>query len=176
MATSSWSQSDESSAKQLSRRSFQLLVIYFLNAVIAIALAVPTAVYLLIPPRFRKPSGYTDAGDISQIPIGVPTELTFVESGVDGWRAVSQRRNAWVVKQTTGSIVAFGPQCTHLGCAYHYEEAQKQFICPCHGSVFSVAGNVTAGPAPRSLDRYITRVRNNRLLLGPLRPVKTNQG
>jgi menaquinol-cytochrome c reductase iron-sulfur subunit len=154
----------------LDRRSFQLLVLYFLGALIAVALAIPTALYLLVPPRLRKPAGYVDAGDISQIPPGVPTEMTFVESGVDGWRAVSQKKTAWVVKQPNNRVVAFGPQCTHLGCAYHYEEAAKEFVCPCHSSVFGIDGHVISGPAPRPLDRYATRVQNKRLLLGPLRP------
>src|SRR5438270_10316867 len=105
----------------LDRRDFQLLVLYFLSALIAVALAIPTALYLLMPPRLRKPSAYVDAGDISQLPPGVPTEMTFVESGVDGWKAVSQKKTAWVVKQPNNRVVAFGPQCTHLGCAYHYE-------------------------------------------------------
>jgi len=156
------------------RRSFQLLVLYLLGALIAVALAIPTVLYLLVPPRLRKPTSYVDAGDISQLPPGVPTEMTFVESGVDGWRAVSQKKTAWVVKRPNNRIVAFGPQCTHLGCAYHYEEAAKEFVCPCHSSVFGIDGNVVSGPAPRPLDRYATRVQKNRLLLGPLRPATTS--
>ena len=142
----------------------------------ALAVAIPAGLYLLVPPRFRKPSGYVDAGDITQIPQGVPTEMTFVESGVDGWRAVSQKKTAWVVKQANNSVVAFGPQCTHLGCAYHYEDTQKKFVCPCHASVFGLDGAVSGGPAPRPLDRYVTQVRNNRLLLGPLRPAGPGKG
>ncbi len=163
-------------AESLNRRSFQLLILYILSALIAIALAIPTAIYLLIPPRSRKPTGFVDAGDISQLPMDLPTEMTFVESGVDGWRTVSQKRTAWVVKQKNNRIVAFGPQCTHLGCAYHYEEAQKHFVCPCHASVFSTDGSVTSGPAPRALDRYATRVQNDRLMLGALRPAGNTKG
>ena len=55
-----------------SRRSFQLLVLYLLSGLIALALATPTALYLLVPPRFRKPSGFIDAGDISQLPPAFP--------------------------------------------------------------------------------------------------------
>ena len=166
---------DQTTPENPSRRSFHLLVLYFLGGLIAIALAAPTALYLLVPPRFRKPSGFIDAGDISQLTPGVPTEMTFVESGVDGWRPVSKKRTAWVVKQSNNSIVAYGPQCTHLGCAYHYQESQKQFVCPCHASVFGMDGAVAAGPAPRALDRYVSQVRKNRLLLGPLRPASTNK-
>jgi menaquinol-cytochrome c reductase iron-sulfur subunit len=160
----------------LDRRSFQLFALYFLGALIAVALSIPAAIYLLVPPRFRKPSGYIDAGDISQLTPGVPTELTFVESGVDGWRAVSQKKTAWVVPQPSGSVVAFGPQCTHLGCAYHFEDSQNEFVCPCHASVFGLDGHVVSGPAARPLDRYMTRVRNNRLQLGPLRSSTPSKG
>jgi menaquinol-cytochrome c reductase iron-sulfur subunit len=79
----------------------------------------------------------------------------------------SERTTAWVVK-TGDSLLALGPRCTHLGCAYHWEDARHQFVCPCHASVFSVDGKVVSGPAPRPLDRYDTRVENGRLLIGPL--------
>src|ERR1035438_6846791 len=65
-------------------------------------------------------------------------------------------------------VTAFGPQCTHLGCAYHWEEGRGQFLCPCHTSLFSIDGKVAAGPAPRPLDRYQTRLNGSKLLLGKL--------
>ena len=69
-------------------------------------------------------------------------------------------------------MVAYGPQCTHLGCAYHWDESRNHFLCPCHTSVFSVDGAVVSGPAPRPLDRYETKVENGKLLLGPLHQSK----
>ena len=152
------------------RRAFHLAVIYILGALIALAMAIPTALYLLIPPRVRKQSDFIDAGDISQLKPGEPVELTFQQSRLDGWKLETVKRTAWVVKEANNKIVAFGPQCTHLACAYHWEAAQGQFVCPCHGSQFSLEGKVLAGPAPRPLDRYETRIENNRLQLGELRP------
>ena len=46
-------------------------------------------------------------------------------------------------------MVAFNPACTHLGCAYHWDESPNNFVCPCHASVFSIDGKVLVGPAPR---------------------------
>ena len=42
-------------------------------------------------------------------------------------------------------------KCTHLGCIPMLR--QKEFVCPCHGSRFDLAGRVNRGaPAPRNLD------------------------
>jgi cytochrome b6-f complex iron-sulfur subunit len=43
--------------------------------------------------------------------------------------------------------------CTHLGCLTRYEADQNRIFCPCHGSRFSSAGEVTNGPAPKALPR-----------------------
>jgi menaquinol-cytochrome c reductase iron-sulfur subunit len=155
--------------ESMPRRAFHLAVIYALGALIGIAIAIPTILYLLVPPRSRKQSGFVDAGDISQLTPGTPVEMSFQQSRVDGWRVLTEKRTAWVVKGSDNKIVAFGPQCTHLGCAYHWDPGVKEFECPCHASFFSVQGQVLAGPAPRPLDRYVTQVKDNRLQIGPLK-------
>jgi menaquinol-cytochrome c reductase iron-sulfur subunit len=151
------------------RRAFHLTVVYVLGGIIALFMAIPTALYLLVPPRPRKESGWIDAGDVSQLVPGVPVELSFQESRLDGWRLETEKKTAWVVKEKDNKIVAFGPQCTHLACAYHWEMEAGRFICPCHGSNFSIEGKVIVGPAARPLDRYLTKLVNNRLQIGELR-------
>jgi menaquinol-cytochrome c reductase iron-sulfur subunit len=152
------------------RRAFHRAVVYILGALIGLALAIPTILYLLVPPKGRRQTGFIDAGDVSQLTPGVPVEMNFEESRLDGWRLSNEKKTAWVVKEpNTNQVVAFGPQCTHLGCAYHWEMAQGKFACPCHGSYFSVDGKVLDGPAPRPLDRYVTKIENNRLQIGELR-------
>lgn len=153
----------------MTRRSFYLAATYVLGALIGVALAIPTLVYLLVPPRARKASDLIDAGDISALTPNTPLEMTFQENRVDGWRVVTEKKTAWVVKQNDGGIVAFGPQCTHLGCAYHWDASTSKFLCPCHTSIFSIDGKVLEGPAPRPLDRYVTKVENNRLHIGQIR-------
>ncbi|KAJ6696636.1 hypothetical protein OIU85_003029 [Salix viminalis] len=41
--------------------------------------------------------------------------------------------------------------CTHLGCVVPWNQAEKKFICPCHGSQYNDQGRVVRGPAPLSL-------------------------
>jgi len=47
--------------------------------------------------------------------------------------------------------VFFSAHCTHLGCKIKHVE-NDAFICPCHGSVFSLTGQVEKGPATRNLE------------------------
>lgn len=44
--------------------------------------------------------------------------------------------------------------CTHLGCIVTYNKDDRRFDCPCHGSKFTLMGEVTKAPAPRSLDWF----------------------
>lgn len=152
------------------RRSFYVGAIYGMGALISAALAVPALLYLLIPPKMRRQSDWVEAGDLTQVPAGTPVEMTYRRMRVDGWKVTSEQDTVWVVKSAQNQVTAFSPACTHLGCAYHWDDSRKEFICPCHNSIFAIDGKVLGGPAPRPLDRYETRIQGNTLLLGALRP------
>jgi menaquinol-cytochrome c reductase iron-sulfur subunit len=151
-----------------SRRNFHVVAIYSLWGAISAALGLPALVYLLFPPKAKKGEEWIEVGDIGRLAPLSPVELTFRRTRVDGWKVISEKSTAWVVKSADNQVTAFGPQCTHLGCAYHWEEGRGQFLCPCHTSLFSLDGKVAAGPAPRPLDRYQTRLNGSKLLLGKL--------
>ena len=133
---------------------------------ITAALAVPAAAYLFLKPSSNRKSQWIEAADLTQLKLDQPEEVVYRRTRVDGWRVLDEKTTAWVVKTGNDKVIAFTPQCTHLACAYHWEAAQKQFVCPCHASTFSVDGKVTGGPAPRPLDRYVTRLDGNKVLIG----------
>jgi Rieske Fe-S protein len=153
----------------LNRRTFYLACIYVIWAVIGLVLAVPAAVYLLWPPRPRKEQDWIEAGTVTELKLGTPSELVFRKNRVDGWKVTSEKSTAWVVKQAENEIVAFAPQCPHLGCAYHWVAKQNEFLCPCHASTFSIEGQVLTGPAQRALDRFEVKLEGDKLLLGSIR-------
>jgi Rieske Fe-S protein len=69
----------------------------------------------------------------------------------------------WVNKATV-PYVAFSGKCPHLGCGYKWRSHKTRgqvFLCPCHLSLYDVAGKVLDGPAPRPLDVLPIRVAAN---------------
>ena len=158
------------------RRAFFVTTMYGLWAAIAAALSIPAAVYLFLPPKLRRENEWTEAGDVAKMVPDSPVEMVFRRNRVDGWRILSEKSTAWAVKLDNGEVIAFAPQCTHLGCAYHWDEGKKEFLCPCHNSIFSIDGKVISGPAPRPLDRYESKVQNNKLMLGEIQESKESAG
>ncbi len=47
------------------------------------------------------------------------------------------------------------PVCTHLKCVVHWNQAERSWDCPCHGSRFSINGSVLEGPALQPLERRV---------------------
>jgi Rieske Fe-S protein len=152
------------------RRNFLVLSIHGLGAVMSAALGIPALIYLFAPPRRAeaKTDSWIDIADVTKLPEGEPAEILFERRRVDGWKTITERTSAWVVKKSANEVFALAPACTHLACAYHWESDKGQFLCPCHTSAFSVEGAVLSGPAPRALDRYSSRVVNGRLQVGPI--------
>jgi menaquinol-cytochrome c reductase iron-sulfur subunit len=149
-----------------SRRRFHLGVIYTLMGSIGAALGIPAAGYLLVPGPRKKKDNWVEVTDLARLPEGRPEEIVFRRIRKDGWKMLSEKTSAWVSKKPGGDVIAFAPSCTHLGCAFHYDEKSKHYLCPCHTSSFDLEGRPLEGPAPRPLDRYETRVEGGKLLLG----------
>ena len=112
------------------RRNLLVAATFAIGAAIMTALGLPALLYLFSSPKSRKPSDWTEAGDISTLPPNAPVEIAFHQKRVDGWKVVSEKITAWVVKHPDNPVTAFGPQCTHLGCAYHWDERQERVPLP----------------------------------------------
>ena len=67
---------------------------------IAAALGIPAAIYLLLPPKIRKTDQWAEAGDVNSLAADSPTEMTFRRNRVDGWKVVSEKATAWVVRHS----------------------------------------------------------------------------
>ena len=150
----------------VTRRSFYSVIINLLGAAMAAVVAVPAAGYLLLKPKSGSADELVEIANVDDLPVGRPKEILYQRTRVDGWKRIREKTSTWVVKDEAGQVTAFAPQCTHLGCIYHWEADAKNFRCPCHSSVFDAGGEVVSGPAPRPLDRHLTKIEGGKLLIG----------
>lgn len=61
-------------------------------------------------------------------------------------------RKIGIYKDEKGEIYAVNPKCTHLGCLLVWNQVEKTWDCPCHGSRFDYKGKNIIEPAYDDLD------------------------
>lgn len=93
--------------------------------------------------------------------IGTLDDYPGGEADEHGVVSVSEKYMAservWIVREADRIYAIFG-KCTHLGCTPKWFPDERQFKCPCHGSMYYSNGVNFAGPAPRPMDRYGIRM------------------
>ena len=56
-------------------------------------------------------------------------------------------------KDEKGGLHAVNPACTHINCIVGWNTAEQTWDCPCHGSRFSMDGEVLNAPARKDLEK-----------------------
>ncbi|HEY8909433.1 MAG TPA: ubiquinol-cytochrome c reductase iron-sulfur subunit [Desulfosporosinus sp.] len=99
--------------------------------------------------------------------------LVFYEKSLaenSDWQKASNSR-VWVRQDTLG-IMAMVATCTHLGCEVNYHPEKKEWLCPCHGSIYDSEGRPIYGPALKALPRVaVNRQPNGSLIINTSKQV-----
>jgi glycine/D-amino acid oxidase-like deaminating enzyme/nitrite reductase/ring-hydroxylating ferredoxin subunit len=61
-------------------------------------------------------------------------------------------RNVAAHRDEAGTLHAVSAVCTHMGCLVGWNEIDRTWDCPCHGSRFALDGEVIHGPAVTALE------------------------
>ena len=88
---------------------------------------------------------YTDwvtAGDVTDPDRIPPDSGAVIRRGL---------RKVAVYRSAAGELVSRSAVCPHLGCIVQWNDAEKTWDCPCHGSRFAKTGTVINGPANADL-------------------------
>jgi Rieske Fe-S protein len=86
-------------------------------------------------------------GRVLGAPKGSPQELQPGQAAaleVDGKQTAAYR-------DEEGRLHAISSVCPHLGCTVAWNDGERSWDCPCHGSRFAPDGAVLRGPASRPL-------------------------
>lgn len=95
------------------------------------------------------PPGMTRVASLHAIPIGDARRFQDPATGSP----------AWLVRTGPRECAAFSAICTHQGCTVNFEASAREFVCPCHGGLYSArTGQVLAGPPPAPLRRVRVRI------------------
>jgi Rieske Fe-S protein len=65
------------------------------------------------------------------------------------------------VKDLERELNVMSNHCAHLGCPVRWVSEEGEILCPCHGGIYDINGDHTAGPPAHGLWRYVSRVRED---------------
>lgn len=121
----------------------------------------------LITPFYKKSKaeGFVEVSGFHTLVKGQPTKLPIQLVEKEAFVTKTQLEEVWVIKHSAKNVTVFSPICPHLGCLYNWHPKVREFICPCHGSVFSITGKVLGGPAPRPLDTLPWKIKQGKLFV-----------
>lgn len=86
-------------------------------------------------------------------------ELTFTVSG-------KERKARVFIVSSAADVAVYSAVCSHLGCLVSYHKEKQEFVCPCHGGRYDLAGRNIAGPPPAPLTRFPIRQQDGMILVG----------
>ncbi len=84
-----------------------------------------------------------------------PANMNFDEIANDSGSIIEiNNEKVGIYKDSNGKIYAVKPICTHLGCLLSWNDVDKTWDCPCHGSRFDFDGTNLYDPAFKNLDTF----------------------
>lgn len=146
---------DESTRRDFFRKT----VIGALSSAAGVIVALPV-IRLVINAQPPPSLAWSKVGETGGLPLETPVKMDFEMRSSDAYMHQMDMRDVWVIRHAGDVFTVFSPICTHLGCHYRWDSGARHFECPCHGSVFTMDGKVTGGPAPRPLDTLPCKIEN----------------
>ena len=155
---------DHSPAGAVGRRSFLVRAIAAIHGAIGATLTFILGSAVLAPAFTRQEDTWLRAVPLAALSEGEPRPVTLRVTRQDGFTQVIDRSVVYLVRRGD-QVRAMHSTCTHLGCRTSYDPDVRRILCPCHGGVYDLEGQVVAGPPPAPLRALPTRVENGQVLV-----------
>jgi len=149
---------DKSKDNQFGRRNFMKAAIASIGGLIGAAVGLPAIPYIMGPALQKESDSWLQLGSISKVELNTPTLFKKTIETQTGWINTEEEISVYVLTSNGQDYVVMSNVCTHLACRVRWIPEKDSFFCPCHNGVFAKDGTVVAGPPPRPLDRFESKV------------------
>ena len=103
--------------------------------------------------KFKVPDADLDVIEDNSVMSGSKKAGNFEEIKNDSGHVLKYNgQTIGIYKDNDGKIFAVNPICTHLGCLLSWNNLDKTWDCPCHGSRFDYKGHQLYNPAIRDIE------------------------
>ena len=144
--------------KQLGRRNFMKVAIAAIGGVIGTAIGLPAIPYIMGPALEKESDDWIQLGSVGKVELNIPTLFKKTLETQTGWINTEEEISVYVLTSNGQDYVVMSNVCRHLACRVRWIPEKDSFFCPCHNGVFAKDGTVVAGPPPRPLDRFESKV------------------
>ena len=140
----------------VTRRTFLTWYMAGLMTATVVAALAPILVYVWAPPPKGQKQGEIEVTmqdsldsleELKATAFQAPANTAFVMADGGGDNAPGDLAYTGYAIKIGGKIRYFASNCSHLGCSISWQDTDKRFHCPCHGSIFNADGTVHHGPA-----------------------------
>lgn len=116
---------------------------------------------LFTPSRIKPVAGFTnfikDAADVISHLATAPFSGEEIKEAAEIAKGEARivnfkNKKLAIYKDETGKIYPLNAACTHIKCDVTFNYTEKVWECPCHGSRFSISGEMITAPARKDLE------------------------
>jgi Rieske Fe-S protein len=159
---------------EVTRRTFLTWYMAGLMTATLVAGLAPILVYIWPPPPAGQANGNVTVtpttplsalADDDALPFAAPQNSGFFEQDGGGANAKGNVTYGGYAVKHAGKVTFLAVTCSHLGCSVNFVKEAKRFECPCHGSRFSLDGQVIHGPALFALSHLKVTEQGDTLLV-----------
>jgi glycine/D-amino acid oxidase-like deaminating enzyme/nitrite reductase/ring-hydroxylating ferredoxin subunit len=102
--------------------------------------------------QFVKENANVAAQYLKDIPVGKVSHFSDIKPGEGKTIEIDSEKLA-VYRDEQSKLHVCSAVCTHMKCIVNWNNAEKTWDCPCHGSRFMINGSVIEGPAILNLEQ-----------------------
>src|SRR5688572_4386124 len=113
--------------------------------------------------QFVKENVNVAAQYLKDMPVGKVSHFSDIKPGEGKTVEVDAEKLA-VYRDEQNQLHICSAVCTHMKCIVNWNNAEKTWDCPCHGSRFMIDGSVIEGPAILNLEQKQVDVQNGHII------------